>query len=109
MVAGTVPIKTAAGHDELGTRQRRLSQRHRTVLFLVDGRRSAARSARVRARRSFSSVSEPASGASARTARARIRRTSATTGSIAPGSPPPEGSHETGPRESSVESVDSEG
>ncbi len=42
MVAGTVPIKTAAGHDELGTRQRGLSQRHRTVLFLVDGRRSAA-------------------------------------------------------------------
>jgi hypothetical protein len=42
VVAGTVPIKTAAGHDELGTRQRRLSQRHRTVLFLVDGRRDAA-------------------------------------------------------------------
>ena len=42
MVAGTIPIKTAAGHDELGTRQRRVSQRHRTVLFLVDGRRSAA-------------------------------------------------------------------
>jgi hypothetical protein len=41
VVAGTVPIKTAAGHDELGTRQRRLSQRHRTVLFLIDGRRSA--------------------------------------------------------------------
>jgi hypothetical protein len=42
VVAGTIPIKTAAGHDELGTRQRRVSQRHRTVLFLVDGRRSAA-------------------------------------------------------------------
>jgi len=42
VVAGTVPIKTAAGHDELGTRQRGLSQRHRTVLFLVDGRRSTA-------------------------------------------------------------------
>ncbi|KQW38689.1 hypothetical protein ASC76_11895 [Rhizobacter sp. Root404] len=42
VVAGTVPIKTAAGQDELVTRQRRLSQRHRTVLFLVDGRRHAA-------------------------------------------------------------------
>ena len=27
---------------ELGSRQRRLSQRHRTVLLLVDGRRSEA-------------------------------------------------------------------
>ena len=42
MVAGTVPIKTPAGHAELSTRGRRVSQRHRTVLFLVDGRRSAA-------------------------------------------------------------------
>ena len=41
MVAGTIPVKTAAGHDELSTRQRRVSQRHRTVLFLVDGKRSA--------------------------------------------------------------------
>ena len=41
MVAGTIPIKTPDGHDELSTRQRRLSQRHRTVLFLVDGKRSA--------------------------------------------------------------------
>lgn len=41
MVAGTVPIKTPDGQDELGTRQRRVSQRHRTVLFLVDGKRSA--------------------------------------------------------------------
>ena len=41
MLAGTVPIKTPDGQDELGTRQRRISQRHRTVLFLVDGKRSA--------------------------------------------------------------------
>ena len=41
MVAGTIPIKTPEGQDELSTRQRRVSQRHRTVLFLVDGRRSA--------------------------------------------------------------------
>ncbi len=40
MVAGTIPIKTPDGHTELSTRQRRLSQRHRTVLFLVDGKRS---------------------------------------------------------------------
>ncbi|HEX7440959.1 MAG TPA: hypothetical protein VF319_12785 [Caldimonas sp.] len=37
-----VPIKTAAGQAELGTRRLRLSQRHRTVLFLVDGRRTEA-------------------------------------------------------------------
>jgi hypothetical protein len=42
VVAGTIPIKTPEGQTELNTRQRRLSQRHRTVLFLVDGRRSAA-------------------------------------------------------------------
>ena len=41
MVAGTIPIKTPDGLDELNTRQRRVSQRHRTVLFLVDGKRSA--------------------------------------------------------------------
>ena len=41
MLAGTIPIKTPDGQDELGTRQRRISQRHRTVLFLVDGKRSA--------------------------------------------------------------------
>lgn len=33
---------TAAGHDEIRHRQRLLSQRHRTVLFLVDGRRTEA-------------------------------------------------------------------
>ena len=42
MVAGTIPIKTPEGHDELSTRKRRVSQRHRTVLFLIDGKRSAA-------------------------------------------------------------------
>jgi hypothetical protein len=41
VVAGTIPIKTPDGFDELNTRQRRVSQRHRTVLFLVDGKRSA--------------------------------------------------------------------
>ncbi|HEY9065797.1 MAG TPA: hypothetical protein VIO33_12500 [Burkholderiaceae bacterium] len=41
MVTGTVPIKTPDGQAELSTRSRRLSQRHRTVLFLVDGKRSA--------------------------------------------------------------------
>jgi hypothetical protein len=41
VVAGTIPIKTPDGQTELSTRQRRLSQRHRTVLFLIDGKRSA--------------------------------------------------------------------
>ena len=40
MFAGTTPVKTAEGQAELSTRTRRVSQRHRTVLFLVDGRRS---------------------------------------------------------------------
>lgn len=35
-----IPCKTAAGHAELAGRQRGLSQRHRTLLFLVDGKRS---------------------------------------------------------------------
>jgi hypothetical protein len=34
------PQLTAAGQAELTTRRHRLSQRHRTVLFLVDGRRT---------------------------------------------------------------------
>ena len=34
------PQRTASGHAELATRSKRLSQRHRTVLLLVDGRRS---------------------------------------------------------------------
>lgn len=41
VVAGTIPIKTPQGQAELSARQRRVSQRHRTVLFLVDGKRSA--------------------------------------------------------------------
>jgi hypothetical protein len=41
VVAGTVPIKTPEGLAELTTRQRHVSQRHRTVLLLVDGKRSA--------------------------------------------------------------------
>lgn len=36
----TAPIKTPEGLAELATRVRRLSQRHRTLLLLVDGRRS---------------------------------------------------------------------
>jgi hypothetical protein len=35
------PQRTASGHAELAARGRHLSQRHRTVLLLVDGRRSA--------------------------------------------------------------------
>lgn len=33
------PVKTPLGQDELRTRSHGLNQRHRTVLFLVDGRR----------------------------------------------------------------------
>ena len=39
VIAAMVPIKTPDGQAELSTRQRRVSQRHRTVLLLVDGRR----------------------------------------------------------------------
>lgn len=35
-----VPVKTAEGADELARRTRGLSQRHRTTLLLVDGRRT---------------------------------------------------------------------
>ena len=42
MVAGTIPIKTPLGQAELSARKRSVSQRHRTVLFLVDGKRNAA-------------------------------------------------------------------
>lgn len=42
MIATTIPVRTAAGQAELATRERRISQRHRTVLFLIDGKRSAA-------------------------------------------------------------------
>lgn len=37
---GNAPIKTPDGQAELATRARHLSQRHRTLLLLVDGRRS---------------------------------------------------------------------
>lgn len=40
MAIPPIPVKTPEGQAELTTRQRRVSQRHRTVLFLVDGRRS---------------------------------------------------------------------
>ncbi len=36
-----IPVKTPEGQAELATRARQISQRHRTVLLLVDGRRSA--------------------------------------------------------------------
>jgi hypothetical protein len=39
MASTTVPFKTPLGHDELRSRTLRLGQRHRTVLFLIDGRR----------------------------------------------------------------------
>ena len=37
---GIVPFKTPEGQDELARRTRRLGQRHRTVLLLIDGRRT---------------------------------------------------------------------
>jgi hypothetical protein len=37
-----IPVKTAEGQSELTSRQRRLTQRQRTVLLLIDGRRSEA-------------------------------------------------------------------
>lgn len=40
MAIPPVPVKTLEGQAELSNRQRRLSQRQRTVLLLVDGRRS---------------------------------------------------------------------
>jgi hypothetical protein len=40
MSAVHTPVKTQAGQDELSRRALGLSQRHRTVLLLVDGRRS---------------------------------------------------------------------
>ena len=36
----SAPVKTPAGHEELRHRTHRLSQRHRTVLLLVDGQRT---------------------------------------------------------------------
>ena len=40
MATPPIPVKTADGQAELASRQRRVSQRHRTVLFLIDGKRS---------------------------------------------------------------------
>jgi hypothetical protein len=42
MLSSHVPVKTEAGVAEIAQRRLRLSQRHRTVLLLVDGRRGAA-------------------------------------------------------------------
>jgi hypothetical protein len=42
VATGTIPIKTPEGQAELSTRKRRVSQRHRTALFLIDGKRSIA-------------------------------------------------------------------
>ncbi|RQP22984.1 hypothetical protein [Piscinibacter terrae] len=42
MATPPIPVKTAEGQSELTSRQRRLTQRQRTVLLLVDGRRSEA-------------------------------------------------------------------
>lgn len=39
LVTAMVPVKTTEGQAELSARKRRVSQRHRTVLLLVDGRR----------------------------------------------------------------------
>jgi hypothetical protein len=39
-MSASVPVKTMDGHAEVRERVRRLSQRHRTVLLLVDGKRS---------------------------------------------------------------------
>ncbi len=39
MAMTTIPVKTPEAVAELSSRQRKLSQRHRTVLLLVDGRR----------------------------------------------------------------------
>lgn len=38
----TIPTKTPLGNEELRSRTQRLGQRHRTILFLVDGRRPLA-------------------------------------------------------------------
>lgn len=40
MLSNLVPVKTDDGHAELARRLRGLGQRHRTVLLLVDGRRT---------------------------------------------------------------------
>lgn len=40
MATSLIPVKTPAGRAELHNRERGLSQRHRTVLLLVDGQRT---------------------------------------------------------------------
>jgi hypothetical protein len=42
MAIPTVPFKTQLGNDELRLRTHKLGQRHRTILFLIDGRRPLA-------------------------------------------------------------------
>jgi hypothetical protein len=42
MAIPNVPFKTQLGHDELRSRTQKLGQRHRTILFLIDGRRPLA-------------------------------------------------------------------
>jgi hypothetical protein len=42
MPISTVPFKTPLGHEELRSRAQKLGQRHRTLLFLIDGRRPLA-------------------------------------------------------------------
>lgn len=58
-MTGTIPVKTPQGQAELSTRARRVSQRHRTVLFLIDGKRD---SAEVRAMASQAGVPESCFG-----------------------------------------------
>src|SRR5688500_19042858 len=41
-MATTVPFKTPLGHEELRSRANKLGQRHRTILFLIDGKRALA-------------------------------------------------------------------
>jgi hypothetical protein len=42
MAIPTIPFKTPLGNDELRLRTHKLGQRHRTILFLIDGRRPLA-------------------------------------------------------------------
>lgn len=42
VMATTVPFKTPQGNEELRSRKLKLGQRHRTVLFLIDGKRPLA-------------------------------------------------------------------
>src|SRR2546423_14660264 len=42
MAIPPVPFKTQLGNDELRFRTLKLGQRHRTILFLIDGRRPLA-------------------------------------------------------------------